>query len=78
MELHKRNKWKTPQLNLEINDLVVLKNEPLSPTSWRLGRVIKLYPGNDKKVRVVDLKTKSGKITRPVHKLVLLPRAQDI
>ena len=33
MELHKRNKWKTPQLNLEINDLVVLKNEPLSPTS---------------------------------------------
>lgn len=75
-ELHKRNKWKNPQEDLQLNDLVVLRNEAICPNDWRLGRVIKLYPGGDDRVRVVDLKTQSGIITRPVHKLVLLPRPE--
>ena len=73
-ELHKRNKWQTPQINLQEDDIVVLRNEPLCPTDWRLGRVIKIHRGSDNKVRVVDLQTKNGVITRPIHKLVLLPK----
>ncbi|XP_037810628.1 uncharacterized protein LOC119602902 [Lucilia sericata] len=42
-ELHKRNKWKFPEKNLKENDLVVLRSEPLCPTEWRLGRIIKIY-----------------------------------
>lgn len=75
-ELHKRNKWKQPQEDLKLNDLVVLRTEALCPTEWRLGRVIKLYHGSDNRVRVVDLKTQAGIITRPIHKLVLLPKGE--
>ncbi|XP_073820658.1 uncharacterized protein [Musca autumnalis] len=75
-KLHKRNKWKRPSLNLDLNDLVVLSQEMGSPQEWRLGRVVKLYPGPDGHVRVVDVKTSSGILKRPVHKLVLLPQSQ--
>ncbi|XP_073841537.1 uncharacterized protein [Musca autumnalis] len=75
-ELNKRNKWKRPVENLRINDLVVLSQEMGSPNEWRLGRVVQLYPGPDGHVRVVDLRTSSGILRRPVHKLILLPRSQ--
>ncbi|XP_075156365.1 uncharacterized protein LOC142229664 [Haematobia irritans] len=75
-ELHKRNKWQRPLENLKIGDMVVLRQEPGSPNEWRLGRITKVYAGSDGQVRVVDLKTPSGSITRPVHKLVLLPRTE--
>ena len=76
-EMFKRNKWKHPKPNLRENDLVVLRNEPLCPTEWRLGRVMKLHYGSDQRVRVVELKTKNGLIKRPTHKLVLLPRLEE-
>ncbi|XP_075162833.1 uncharacterized protein LOC142235462 [Haematobia irritans] len=66
-ELHKRNKWQRPSVDLKLGDMVVLRQEP----GWRLGRVIKLYSGSDGHVRVVDLRTAAGVITRPIHKLVL-------
>ncbi|XP_075162832.1 uncharacterized protein LOC142235461 [Haematobia irritans] len=71
-ELHKRNKWQRPSVDLKLGDMVVLRQEP----GWRLGRVIKLYSGSDGHVRVVDLRTATGVITRPIHKLVLLPLSQ--
>ncbi|XP_075170446.1 uncharacterized protein LOC142242801 [Haematobia irritans] len=46
-ELNKRFKWKTQKENLALNDLVVLRNENICPTHWRLGRVVKLYLGKD-------------------------------
>ncbi|XP_073820640.1 uncharacterized protein [Musca autumnalis] len=76
-ELNKRNKWKCPQDDVRVNDLVVIKNEPLHSNEWRLGRVIKVFRGSDDRVRVVELKTQSGQITRPVHKMVLLPRGSS-
>ena len=77
-ELHKRNKWKTPQIDLKVDDLVVLRNEPICPTAWRLGRVLRLFPGSDSKVRVVELKTQSGIIKRPIHKLVKIPNCPNL
>lgn len=74
-ELYKRSKWKLTQPDLQLNDLVVMRQEGTCPNEWRLGRVIKVYHGRDNRVRVVDLKTKAGVITRPIHKLVLLPKS---
>ncbi|XP_073833960.1 uncharacterized protein [Musca autumnalis] len=73
VELHKRYKWKNPQADLVQGDLVALRGESVCATDWRLGRVIKVHRGSDGRVRVVDLKTQGGIITRPIHKLVLLP-----
>ncbi|XP_036346348.1 uncharacterized protein LOC118755629 isoform X1 [Rhagoletis pomonella] len=72
-ELQKRVKWHSPQRNLEVDDLVVVKEDNLPPNEWRLGRVIRVFSGQDSRVRVVEIRTARGIITRPIVKLVLLP-----
>lgn len=74
VELIKRNKWQAPQVDIRENDLVVIRHEQVCPTEWRLGRVMKVFRGPDDHVRVAELKTQNGLITRPIHKMVLLPR----
>ncbi|GFW70838.1 integrase catalytic domain-containing protein [Trichonephila clavipes] len=46
--------------NLKLGDMVLIREENLPPCKWLLGRVVKIYMGKDKKVRVVDIKT--GKV----------------
>lgn len=71
-ELHKRTKWKYPQRDFEVGDLVVIRQDNLPPNEWRLGRIEKVYRGQDSKVRAADVRTASGILTRPIVKLVLL------
>ena len=66
------NKWRTPSRNIQVGDIVVLKEDNLIPTKWPLARVIQSYPGRDGRVRVVILKTANGEYKRPIHKLVVL------
>lgn len=72
-----QDQWPTqseqPTRNLEKDDMVIVKEENLPSTDWRLGRVQTVYPGADDKVRVVDVLTTRGVIKRPVAKLLLLP-----
>ncbi|XP_073823930.1 uncharacterized protein [Musca autumnalis] len=72
-ELTKRNKWKNPDDNVKVNDMVVVKEDNIPPNEWRLGRIVKVLPGVDQLVRVAEVKTERGLITRPVVKLVVLP-----
>ncbi|CAD6997982.1 unnamed protein product [Ceratitis capitata] len=72
-ELHKRFKWQHPQRNIEVDDLVVVKEDNLPPNEWRLGRVVRVFLGPDHRVRVVEILTTRGLITRPIVKLVMLP-----
>ncbi|XP_059223145.1 uncharacterized protein LOC131996956 [Stomoxys calcitrans] len=72
-ELHKRHKWQRPTENLEENMLVVVRDENTPPNTWRLGRISKIYFGSDRRVRVADVVTEKGVITRPITKLVILP-----
>lgn len=74
-ELQRRYKWKTIQKNLKENDLVIIKDDNLPPTEWRLGRVVKTFAGNDSNVRVAEVRTKNGIVTRPLVKLCILPNA---
>ncbi|XP_059221290.1 uncharacterized protein LOC131995958 [Stomoxys calcitrans] len=46
-EIHKRMKWQTPQKNLEVGSMVVIRDDCLPPNEWRLGRVSKIYTGKD-------------------------------
>jgi len=52
-----RNKWRFPSKNVEERDLVVVREDNLSPKEWRLARVQRFYLGNDGKAQVVDLTT---------------------
>lgn len=56
-ELQKRYKWKTAQQNLNENDLVVIKDDSLPPTEWRLGREVKAFTGSDSRFRVAEIRT---------------------
>lgn len=72
--LNKYNKWRFPSKNVTVED--VSKRLVLSPP---ISRLIAVYPGLDKLVRVVAVKTPQGIYKRPVSKVaVLLPNGTDI
>jgi len=71
--LQQRPKWIKEQPQLEVNSIVIIKDENLPPSKWRLGRVIALHPGKDGNVRVATIKTLTGEIKRPITKLCVLP-----
>ncbi|XP_062534373.1 uncharacterized protein LOC134203539 [Armigeres subalbatus] len=66
---------KSPVL-VQLNQIVIVKNENAPPMQWPLGRITKLHPGKDGIVRVVTLKTaEADTVVRPVAKIAILPIA---
>ena len=54
--LQLRQKWIPVQRNLQVDDIVIVKDESLPRNRWKLGRVDETYPNDDgliRKVRVV-------------------------
>jgi len=74
--LQQRPKWLNHRKNIQVNDLVIIKDN-LPPQQWKMGRVIQVHPGQDDLVRVVTLRTKDGNFKRPINKLCLLPLLDD-
>lgn len=72
-ELQTRTKWKFQSDNLQIDQMVLIKDDNLPAANWKLGRIIAIHPGNDQVVRVVTVKTATNVLKRPVNKLCLLP-----
>ena len=70
--LRKLTKWQFPSRDLQVGDVVVLREDGLVPTKWQLARVEEVHPGRDGKVRVATIKTPRGIYKRPVTKLALL------
>jgi hypothetical protein len=75
--LQKRQKWSTDHPNLMIGD-VLIKDDLFPPLQWKLGKIVKLFPGTDGNVRVVSVKTSRGEFRRSIHKLAKLPIADDV
>lgn len=71
--LQQRPKWLKPSENVRVGQLFLIKDDNRKINHWALGRVIETHPGSDGLVRVVTLKTQSGQMKRPVHKLSPLP-----
>lgn len=71
--LQARSKWIKGSPNVVPGLIVLLKEDNLPPQSWKLGKVLNVYPGNDSVVRVVDIKTSTGVYRRPVSRLAPLP-----
>ncbi|XP_017470357.1 PREDICTED: uncharacterized protein LOC108362036 [Rhagoletis zephyria] len=73
LSLQERNKWQHPQPNVEVGELVVVHEDNAPPQQWILGRVTGTIAGQDGKVRVADVQTRTGTIRLPIHKLAVLP-----
>ena len=70
--LQQRQKWIFQKRDLHVNDLVLLVDECLPRGRWLLGRVQRVFPGPDHRVRSAEVKTKNSTIVRPITKLCLL------
>lgn len=66
-------KWKEANRNMNVGQLVQIKNENVPPTYWPMGRITHTHAGSDGKVRSVTLKTQSGTLERSVRNLCALP-----
>ncbi|XP_029169824.1 uncharacterized protein LOC114939631 [Nylanderia fulva] len=66
-------KWWKRETDFNIGRLCLIRNENTPPTKWPLARIIRAYPGADKQIRVVDVRTALSEFKRPITKLILLP-----
>lgn len=71
--LQQRPKWIEKQHEIQINDLVLLKEENLPPSQWKLARIIDVHPGTDGIIRVATIRTPTNILKRPIVKLCKLP-----
>lgn len=73
-QLQCRGRWATAKENLEIGDIVLIKEDNIAPSYWAMGRITNVHPGKDGKVRNVTLKVANATpIQRAIQKLVKLP-----
>ncbi|GFV96520.1 integrase catalytic domain-containing protein [Trichonephila clavipes] len=75
--LQNRTKWKSPNNNFKVGEIVIIKEDNIPPATWPLGKLIETHPGKDGVVRVVTLRTVKGRLKRPIHKLCKLPLHQE-
>lgn len=68
-KLQRRSKWTKSQANVKVGQLVLFKEDNLHPTRWLMGRITKLHPGSDNRVRAVELKHGTSTFLRPIAKL---------
>ena len=77
-QLQIRGKWRAVNKTLKMDDIVIVKEENMPPTKWKLARVTDLHPGSDGNVRVVTIQLANGNQTkRPVVKLSRLPTSEE-
>lgn len=76
--MQQREKWQTNQRQSQVGDVVILRDELLPATKWKLGRIEAIHPGVDGLVRVVTVRCGSATLKRSVVKICLLPIADNM
>ena len=71
--LQQRKRWQRTSPNLQIGDLVLLREDNMTPLQWPTVVITDTHAGKDGKVRVVTLRTPKGTFKRPTTKLCPLP-----
>lgn len=75
--LQQRSKWHTRQPNTIVGEIVLLLDDNLPPSDWRLGRIIEVYPDKHGIVRKMDIQTAANGqkaiYHRPISKIAALP-----
>jgi hypothetical protein len=72
-----RHKWQTESRDLQVGDVVILIQDSLPRGLWPLGRIEKVFPGTDDRVRVVEVKTKGmTNLTRSAAKVCFLEQTK--
>ncbi|XP_059835546.1 uncharacterized protein LOC132399316 [Hypanus sabinus] len=74
--LQQRQKWTEPRRNLQVGNLVLLRDKQVARNSWPMARITATFPSEDGHVRKIELKTTDqGDVKiyqRPVTEVILL------
>ncbi|GFU29907.1 integrase catalytic domain-containing protein [Trichonephila clavipes] len=68
-QLIQRQKQHPQSSNIQVGDIVLIRDEWKKRLQWPLARVIKLISGKDGLVRTVKLKTQSCTLIRPIQRV---------
>ena len=71
-QLQARSKWRKTSPNLQVGDVVVLRDDTPFTCHWPVARITETFPGADGLVRVVMLKTVSFGKDKPSSKAALI------
>ena len=61
--------WCKDEAYLKIGDIVIVMSTDTPRGKWPLGRIVKVFPGRDSRVRVVDAQVGKTVFRRPTVKL---------
>ena len=72
-----RSKWSRDTTEVKVGELVLVTDDNMPRGHWPVGRVARVHPGVDGRVRVVEVTTASGSYKRPVARLCRLECDSD-
>ena len=72
-----RKKWLLPDEPLKTGDIVLIAEDKMPRNNWCKGLIVKTFPDSDGQVRVVEIKTEQGNLTRPSRKIVKFTQVQN-
>ena len=75
LNLQIRQKWKEPSEENLLNKIVLLREDNMNRNEWKIAKIQEVYLSKDGLVRSVGLKTPTGFLRRPIHRLALLESA---
>ncbi|XP_063367679.1 uncharacterized protein LOC134656091 [Cydia amplana] len=76
-ELLPRRKWNTEQTPLKVGDLVLVVDPGAPRNVWPKAVIQQVFPGRDGRVRLVEIKTKSGVFKRPAARVARIPLVNE-
>ncbi|KAF0751341.1 Integrase catalytic domain-containing protein [Aphis craccivora] len=72
--LSRWRRWSKSQgSSIQVETVVLIRDDNLPPLQWSIGRVIEIHVGADNQVRVATVKTSHGKFQHVVRNLCSLP-----
>ncbi|XP_043064396.1 uncharacterized protein LOC122320293 [Drosophila ficusphila] len=73
LSLQQRQKWLSESHNIQVGTIVVVHEDNSPPQQWLIGVIEEVIKGEDGKVRVAVVRTKSGVFKRSIRRLAPLP-----
>ena len=76
--LQPRKKNTRATSNVRPGMVVLLHDETQPPLSWKLGRITRVYPGDDGLVRAIDVFSNGATYRRPINKVSIIPIEDNV
>ena len=67
-----RAKWQFEERDAMVGDIVLMVDRNMPRNHWQMGRITKVFPGKDGRVRSVKVKTPDSEYERPIVRCCLL------